>query len=75
MGTKIISARFTIILAMSTLRAVPMAMNIVPGTVTIESRFVIMLMTRAVATSPLNTLAQNAETIADGQQRASTIPA
>jgi hypothetical protein len=62
-------------LAKSTLRTVPMAISIVPDTVTTESRFVIMLMTRAVATSPLNVLAQNAETIADGQQRASTVPA
>jgi hypothetical protein len=50
-------------------------MSIVAGIVTIETRFVTMLMTRAVATSPLKTLVQNEETIADGQQRASMVPA
>ena len=71
----IISPKFTIMLVVSTLTAVPTAISIVPGIVTIESKFVIVLMTKDVAMSPLNTLAQKALATAAGQQRASTVPA
>jgi hypothetical protein len=60
---------------MSTLTVVPTAINIVAGMVTIEIRFVNTLITMAVATSPLNTFAQKVVAIADGQQKASTVPA
>jgi hypothetical protein len=73
-GTRIISDKLRIIHPTSMPTIVPINRNMVSGIVIIASKLVTVLITRAMATSALKTLDQKPVAIADGLQKAKTVP-